>query len=561
MINLNYPNILEHFKEHIDPKRAESASFLIWYLENYYRIDIQEAVDAVCDQKGDKGVDGIYINEANGTIDIFQTKISQKEGRTVGDTALKEFFGTLSQFKSKNSIQNLIDTGGQAQVVGLIKRLQLLQVYEQYRIRGVFICNMELDGNGSAYLAATQDIEFVGKNSLESTYISDSRAVAQDLTAEFDIAGLNISKHWVDKDMLAYIVPVKATELVKMPGIADQSVFAYNVRGSLGNTNVNRGIVKSIKDKTLHKKFPLFHNGITIVTNKITGSEESGKLSINTFFVVNGCQSLTALFKNQKDLTEDLRILTKFVQVPIESELSKTITHYSNNQNGVKARDFKSNNSIQVRLQNEFVSNYGGEYFYEVKRGETNSVLESISNELAGILIMSFDLKEPWGTHRKYQVFDDKYNEIFGKPEVTAHRILMIYLIDKIIVSKLSDITNRLVAKYALTRFTIVYILRQIFESDAKGKELLISPEKFIKEPVDRNDFISATATIIDDIIIDFNGEVDNLGDDFDYKSRLRDEIWIKKLSQEIVGSYLKQVARNRIDSFENEWDKKISSR
>ncbi|MGZ8227879.1 MAG: hypothetical protein ACXWT3_14790, partial [Methylococcaceae bacterium] len=91
--------------------------------------------------------------------------------------------------------------------------------------------------------------------------------------------------------------------------------------------------------------------------------------------------------------------------------------------------------------------------------------------------------------------------------------------------------------------------------------ELLISPEKFIKEPVDRNDFTSATATIIDDIIIDFNGEVDNLGDDFDYKSRLRDEIWIKKLSQEIVGSYLKQVARNRIDSFENEWDKKISSR
>ena len=76
-----------------------------------------------------------------------------------------------------------------------------------------------------------------------------------------------------------------------------------------------------------------------------------------------------------------------------------------------------------------------------------------------------------------------------------------------------------------------------------------------------RQDFIDSTTTIIRDIIIDFNGEVENLGDDFDYKSKLRDETWIKKLSQEIVGSYLKQVSRNRIESFENEWNTRIASR
>jgi hypothetical protein len=559
MIDLDYPNILTLFKEHIDSKRAESASFLIWYLEHYYRLDTQEAIDAVCDQRGDKGVDGIYVNESNGTIDIFQTKISQKIGRTVGDNSLKEFFGTLSQFDNKDSIQNLIDTGGQTQVVGLIKRLQLLQFHNQFKVRGIFICNMELDDNGISYLATTPNIEFIGKSTLEITYISDSRAVSQDLTAEFDIDGLNISKHFVDENTLAFIAPIKATELVKMPGIADQSVFAYNVRGSLGNTNVNRDIVKSIKDKSLHKKFPLFHNGITIVTNKLI--ETPNKLRIDTFFVVNGCQSLTALFKNQKELTEDLRILTKFVQVSVDSDLSKTITHFSNNQNGVKARDFKSNSSIQVRLQNEFRHNYENEYFYEVKRGESNNSLINISNELAGILIMSFDLKEPWGTHRKYQVFDDKYNDIFGRPEITAHRILMLYLIDEIISSKLPTIANKLVAKYALTRFAIIYILRQIFESDTKGKELLLSPEKFVANFVDRTDFIEAATTIIEDIIIDFNGEVQNLGEDFDYKSKLRDEVWIKKLSQEIVSSYLKQVNRGRIDSFEIEWNNKITNR
>jgi AIPR protein len=559
MIKLEYPEILDNFKEHLDPKRTESASFLIWYLENYYRLDTLEAVDSVCDQNGDKGVDGIYVNEANGTIDIFQNKISQKVTKTIGDTILKEFSGTLSQFDSKESIQNLIDTGGSTQVVTLIKRLQLIQLFDQYKIRGIFICNVEIDSNGLSYLNATENIEFIGKSTLETTYISHSRAVPQNLTATFDILGLNVSKHFVDTSTLAFIAPIKASELVKMPGISDQSVFAYNVRGPLGGTNVNRDIVKSIKDKTLHKKFPLFHNGITIVTNKIT--ETPDKLTIDTFFVVNGCQSLTALYKNQKDLTDDLRVLTKFVQVSVDSDLSKTITHYSNNQNGVKARDFKSNNSIQVRLQNEFKSNYGLEYFYEIKRGETNALPNVISNEMAGILIMSFDLKEPWGTHRKYQVFDDKYVDIFGRPEVTANRILMLHLIDKIIISKLPTLKNQLVAKYALTRFAILYILRQIFESDIKGKELLLHPENFIKNIIDRQDFIDSTATIINDIIIDFNGEVENLGVDFDYKSKLRDENWIKKLSQEIVSSYLKQVSRQRIESFENEWNNRIASR
>ena len=67
MLNLAYPAILNNFQKFIDPKRSESASFLIWYLENYYRLDGQDAVDAVCDQRGDKGVDGIYVNSSDET--------------------------------------------------------------------------------------------------------------------------------------------------------------------------------------------------------------------------------------------------------------------------------------------------------------------------------------------------------------------------------------------------------------------------------------------------------------------------------------------------------------
>jgi len=532
----------------------------MWYLENYYRLDKQEAVDSVCDQNGDKGIDGIYINEAYGTIDVFQSKISQSADKTIGDKMLKEFFGSLSQLKTKETVENLINTGGEAQVVGLIKRLNLLNKIDAYKIRGIFLSNLDIDPNGEAFLAECPDIEFEGRTMLETTFISASRQIPQNTTAEFDVSGIDISKYYADAETITYIAPIKSTELVQMPGISDQSIFDYNVRGPLGNTNVNKGIVSSIKKPALHKKFPLFHNGITIVANTVTSENE--KLKIETFFVVNGCQSLTALYNNRQHLSNDLRILTKIIKVPVNSTLSAQITEYSNSQNGVKPRDFKSYNPIQIRLQNEFNHHFANRYYYEIKRGEnTPNDCEVISNEEAGILLMSFDLKEPWGTHRKYQVFEDLYNDLFARPEVSADRILMLKLIDNTIISKIPSINNQLIARYNLTRYAIIYFIRTIFENDDLGKVVLVEPEKFVRTTQDRQDFISCVNRIVDDIIVDLNLSVDGLGADFDYKSKLRDEGWVKGLAREIIGTYLKLVKSNRLVSFTKEWNDKVASR
>ena len=127
MINLDYPKILELFPEHLDPKRNESAAFLIWYLENYYRLDDGEAVDAVCDYRGDKGVDGIFVNDEDETITIFQSKISKSADSEMGDKALREFAGTLTQFRAPEKIQNLIDSAGQAQVASLAERSEIVE--------------------------------------------------------------------------------------------------------------------------------------------------------------------------------------------------------------------------------------------------------------------------------------------------------------------------------------------------------------------------------------------------------------------------------------------------
>jgi len=367
-IDVDYPELLRLFPEHIDPKRSESASLLIWYLQNYYRLDPLEAVDAVCDQSNDKGVDGIYVNDHDQTITVFQSKISQKANSTIGDAALRTFAGTLGQFASAEKLQNLVDTAGEAQVAKLIKRLDLASKLSTHDLRGEFIANIDIDSNGQQFLDSETSITFVGKTKLVSSYISDKRDLPVHAEATFDIFGFNYTEYVVDSDRKAVIAPVRAKQLIQLQGIEDQSLFAYNVRGPLGRTKINKEIVASIRDNATHKLFPLFHNGITLIAGKLEATGEA--ISVSDYYVVNGCQSLSALFAEKANLTDELRILAKFIQMAPASKEASMITAFSNNQNGVRSRDFKANTQPQIRLQNEFKTHYDGDYVYEIKRGE-----------------------------------------------------------------------------------------------------------------------------------------------------------------------------------------------
>lgn len=289
MIDVDYPNLLSLFPEHIAPKRSESASFLIWYLENYYRLDSLEAVDHVCDQSGDKGVDGIFVNDNDQTITIFQSRILQSSKSSIGDKGLREFAGTLSQFKDAASIKQLIDTAKDAEVASLAKWLDLINKIATHELRGEFVSNIELDHNGIAFLKTAQQITFVGKERLVTTYISDERDLQIHGPVSLDIAGFPVSEYIVDANIRAIIAPIKASELVELHGISDQSLFAYNVRGPLGKTNVNKDIVTTVKDASSHKMFPLFHNGMTIIAAQV--EVRDGTLTASDYFVVNGCQS------------------------------------------------------------------------------------------------------------------------------------------------------------------------------------------------------------------------------------------------------------------------------
>jgi hypothetical protein len=263
---------------------------------------------------------------------------------------------------------------------------------------------------------------------------------------------------------------------------------------------------------------------------------------------------VTSFWDNKTKLTDDLRVLTKFVQVDPSSELAKLITEISNNQNGVKPRDFMSNNQFQIRLQNEFQQNYKGQYFFEIKQGEIKGSGELIPNEEAGLLLMAFDSGEPWATHRKYQVFEDKYTELFARKEVTADRVVMLRVIAESIDAALPRLTNGLVAKYVLTRYMLLYCIRDILKRDTLWTQINTSPQTFIRNAHDRQCFRKCIDNIVSDLVTDVDAEIQDAGEDFDYRGKLRDSEWVKKLAKSVVSDHLKMVARNKIQSFAEDW-------
>jgi hypothetical protein len=220
----------------------------------------------------------------------------------------------MAQFTDADSIKGLLASAPESPVARLATRLSLIRKIETHQLIGEYVANINIDDNGRNFLQNTDvPITFIGKNDIVANYISDSREIPDKPNISFDISGFPASEYIVDAERKALIAPIRARELVTMNGITDQSLFAYNVRGPLDRSAVNREIADSIRDKARHKMFPLFHNGVAVIAREVNGNDE--EITVSGYYVVNGCQSLTTLHKNRDQITDDLRILVKFIQL------------------------------------------------------------------------------------------------------------------------------------------------------------------------------------------------------------------------------------------------------
>jgi hypothetical protein len=559
-LNLDYPDLLELLRSQLVPSRTESHAFLLWYLESLYHLDALMAEDAVCDGPDDKGIDGLYVDEINSRIDVLQAKIVQSPAKTIGSSQLKEFSGTLDQFGSPEGVESILDTTTNSELRDLIETMNLPQrMRDGYSVRGVFVTNARADQSARDYLATTsKPIILVDRPQIEAQYIPAHHAPPVTRPVTFDIGGFDVGEYRVGSQRVV-VVPLSGRDLIAMDGIQLGGLFDYNVRQYLGRTNVNRDIAKSVGDASEHANFLLYHNGITVVAERVDTSIR-GSLTIENYVVVNGCQSLSVLWENRAKLTDDLRILARIIELDRSSPLMDRITHHSNNQNGIRPRDFQSNNPIQLRLRSEFENLYGGRISYQISRGEhVGSGIEGIDNELAARVLLAFDLGRPWNAHETYKLFDELYNQVFARPEVNATRIVALVDLFRVAEVVTPVIKTSGLANLTLMKFYLLYLMRQAFDKDRLGSQLVRDPAPFVRSEEERHHLGQCALEVLKDLVVDLEAEVEereSAQGPLDFKRLLKTEKEVRILTKDVMTGYLKAIRRRRSASFTELWEK-----
>ena len=462
--------------------RTESAAFLMWYLRNFFRLEELEATYSVCDNTGDKGIDGVYVDEDEEEVHLFQSKFSPDYARDQGDNDIRNLAGAKTWFANAQSIQSLLESTASDELKELI---QASSVYERiksgYPVFSHFVTNKVFNREAREFLNVNRetlighDLPSIFK---EYTYVAD----AEIITGPTDIHLANLTKieQNLPPGVTTRVYSIPATEIVKLDGIKDGTLFYRNVRYGLGRTRVNRDITHTIELPSEHNKFFLYHNGLTLVCDSL--SQSGNVLTLNNYSVINGCQSVLTLYENSGRLTNDMELLVKIIELNQASPLVSDITKNTNNQNPIRIQDLKGDDRVQKAIQSQFLELFGQQVLYQRKRGEVGTgYLEVIDLDLAAQLVESFYNGYPQSTHLKAKLFGERYADIFSR-HTNAARIYLAYLTYKTILENVSSLTNIQIRYYGLAHFFFLHYLSEVLRSDALGASVVDNPESYLRD-------------------------------------------------------------------------------
>ena len=526
--------------------RTESASFLAWFLENIFRLDDVQAADAICDGPGDRGIDAVYVDQDNSEIVFLQSKVRQREGKEVNTATTRDFGGAIAQFDTPEKVDKAIASDPKSELAHLFKRTKAAdRLTEGFAIRGVLVTNSVV--SDSARTAADSlEIEIYDRNKIAERYVELDAPERIQGTAALDISDHGCLEYSAGPDVKLYLITVKATDLLALGGLSDGTLFAQNVRLSLGNTKVNRDVSKTIADQGKHLFFPMYHNGITLICRQVDRTSDD-TLSISDYVVVNGAQSLSVLYRQRAKISTDLRVIAKVIEIRGDEKIAKDITISSNNQNAIKPRDLRSTHILQTRLKAEFEDVDFEGYRYVIKRGERDDG-NTINNEDAGRMLLAFDVREPWSCHQIYKVFDDKYGDIFGRPGVSAWRIILLSKIMARIERSLPAIgtKNEPLQKYRLTRYFLAYAIAKILDEDDQAKRCVAEPKETLSDGARLEGFLDGVEDLVRRLCVDVRFEFTEGDDPVDYKAALKSPVQVQEIEKNLRRSFLHDVAKGR---------------
>lgn len=236
------------------------------------------------------------------------------------------------------------------------------------------------------------------------------------------------------RTIIGAISAIDLIEIIKSkdkPDEINDSIFNENIRVYKPEHRVNKAIIDSA-NSTDNFLFFYLNNGITIFCEEVDykPNTKAPFVPIKNLQIINGGQtshSLFEVYKKNPDKINTIELLVRIFIAKKDDPISEKISETSNNQIPVGSRDLHSNDLIQQKLEEDFLT-LG--YFYERKpnQHENQPKGKILNNELLGQLFMAYFLDMPSeAKNSKVKVFGELYDDIFDEKIISANKLLKIY--------------------------------------------------------------------------------------------------------------------------------------
>ena len=170
-------------------------------------------------------------------------------------------------------------------------------------------------------------------------------------------------KSWgkISDPLLGFYGQVNGVEIYSWWDKYRNQLFQKNIRGVLGETQVNIDIARTLDDNP--EQFWFLNNGITLICNTAAknmvggASNELGQFDCTNISIVNGAQTVSTI--GMFGAQDSTKLNNVFVSVRIitlngsEDNFGQKITKANNTQNRVENRDFVSFDKEQTRIRQE----------------------------------------------------------------------------------------------------------------------------------------------------------------------------------------------------------------
>ena len=333
--------------------------------------DDAAAANSVVDEGGDGGIDALYFDAPERVCYLVQSKWIKS-----GDGSV----GVGSALKFKEGVHHFFQGDEQHFGPKMQKQWPLVeQVLAESR--NTFILVIAYTGQQPLALevqrpldeltAALNDpTDFVKLRILKQQELHD--IVAQ--RAHGEAINLQIMLRQfgtVSEPYTAYYGQVDLKDIA-IWGKYGQYLYSKNIRGFKGNTDVNEGIMNTIR--TNPQNFWYFNNGVTVVAEKVTAQALGSGAQLSRVFecegvsVVNGAQtvgSIVSAINGGANGLSNASVLVRIISLEdCSPEFGVELTRAANTQNRIENKDYVAQDPRQAKLCSDLFLENGKRYVY-----------------------------------------------------------------------------------------------------------------------------------------------------------------------------------------------------